>query len=270
MSRFAILLATTLLMLGHTDLQAQSLKDLIDGKVGPGAPVLSPGGDQRDDAGAGDAGPGAGAGDAGAGRAGGPPPPIDDERAVPPPIVAEYWYTAGGKNHGPYALDAMKGLIAAGTLRPTSKVWHKGLDGWTDAKDEPTLAGLFPADAGGGADAWKTFMVGTWEATSDQDPLTLKINQTYTADGKMNSILTYYGPDLVNPGNLVLLSSTSVSGIWQVSPMSGERFQLTITTTKALDPTLVLDKKPHTFVIIKTGPNTLRNDSEGSVWKRVP
>lgn len=253
-----------------TGAEAQSLNDLIKGKDGPGAPVLTPGGDQREGGGA-----AAGTDPArGAAGADGPPPPLDDGGTPPPLIDIEYWYTAGGKNHGPYTFADMKRLVDAGTLTPTSKIWHKGLPGWTDAKAEPTLAGLFGPGPGpgpdvGGGDAWKTFLSGTWEATTTQDPLTVKANQTFMPDGKVMTVLTYYGPDLMNPGNLVLLNSISLSGVWQVAPMSAERFQLTITTTKAQDPTIVLDKKPQSFVIVRTGPNSLKNDSDGSSWQRV-
>jgi len=251
---------------------AQTLQDLLDGKVEDGAdppPIPRGEGDQRGERGADgrDDGLDEGRGD---GRVGPPPPP--DDRVTPPPPPppdgTEYYYTAGGANYGPYSLADMKGLVADGRVTRATQIWREGLAGWTPITDEPTLAALL-ADGAGDAGRWKTFLLGTWGGEGESPPLTYSMQTTYFPDGTFRTVTSYYTDDLLNPGNKVLLGTLESEGTWETKPMSGSRFQVTLAITKVSDPTVMPDRTPKSYVVLQTGPDSLTNESDKSKWRRL-
>lgn len=47
-----------------------------------------------------------------------------------------YYIIRDGKRHGPFSMEQLKEV----GVSPGTKVWHKGLEEWTDAKELPELA----------------------------------------------------------------------------------------------------------------------------------
>jgi membrane protease subunit (stomatin/prohibitin family) len=65
---------------------------------------------------------------------------------VPPPLptaALQYHVAVDGKPEGPMSVDAVAGLVAAGTVTAASLVWHPGMAGWGQAGQEPGLKALF-------------------------------------------------------------------------------------------------------------------------------
>jgi tetratricopeptide (TPR) repeat protein len=65
-----------------------------------------------------------------------PPPP-------PPPPAIQYHIAKDGKSSGPFGLDYLKLLAAAGELTGETTVWKKGMAGWLAAGTVAELAALF-------------------------------------------------------------------------------------------------------------------------------
>jgi len=63
----------------------------------------------------------------------------------PPPLpgAVSLFVAIDGKQAGPYTMDQLSQLIAAGTINQQSQVWKKGMTGWTAANTIPELASLF-------------------------------------------------------------------------------------------------------------------------------
>ena len=59
----------------------------------------------------------------------------------PPPSAKPYYIVKDGKANGPHNLDAIKDMVANGTLRPTSYIWQEGMDSWV--KMQEILSELF-------------------------------------------------------------------------------------------------------------------------------
>jgi len=63
------------------------------------------------------------------------PPPAPGTTAPPPPpaaasAAARWSLTVDGKTYGPYTDDAVKAMVAAGQVAPTTLAWHPGAAGW--------------------------------------------------------------------------------------------------------------------------------------------
>ena len=81
---------------------------------------------------------------AGAGGAGAPtPPPAPGGGAPPPPPgtpASPRWsLTVEGKTYGPYTDEALKGMLAAGQVAPTTLAWCPGASGWAPVQGYPEL-----------------------------------------------------------------------------------------------------------------------------------
>ena len=56
--------------------------------------------------------------------------------------MADQWYYSGnGQRRGPVSEEELKQLAASGQLKPTDKVWRKGMASWATAS---TIEGLIP------------------------------------------------------------------------------------------------------------------------------
>lgn len=91
-------------------------------------------------------GPGGPGGAPGPARPAGP----SGERSVrvslvpPSPGAARGWHIAeGGQVLGPFDMAQLMEAVSTGVLRPNSLVWVAGMEGWTEAVQVTTLAGLF-------------------------------------------------------------------------------------------------------------------------------
>jgi membrane protease subunit (stomatin/prohibitin family) len=64
---------------------------------------------------------------------------------APPPLpgATPFFAAIDGKQAGPYTMDQLSQLIAAGTINQQSQVWKKGMAGWASANTVPELASLF-------------------------------------------------------------------------------------------------------------------------------
>ncbi len=78
---------------------------------------------------------------AGAGGAGtAAPPPAPGGVAPPPPgaPASPRWsLTVDGKTYGPYTDEALKGMLAAGQVAPTTLAWCPGASGWAPVQGYP-------------------------------------------------------------------------------------------------------------------------------------
>ena len=67
---------------------------------------------------------------------------------APPPIPSvSYHIAVDGKAEGPYNLDQLKDLAAAGKFTSDSLVWKQGMQGWEKAGDQEDLKTVFNAGA---------------------------------------------------------------------------------------------------------------------------
>lgn len=69
------------------------------------------------------------------------------QHAAPPPLptAASFFVGLDGAQAGPFDLNALRGLVAAGRLTPTTLVWKAGMASWTPAAQVPETAPLFGA-----------------------------------------------------------------------------------------------------------------------------
>jgi membrane protease subunit (stomatin/prohibitin family) len=78
---------------------------------------------------------------AGAGGAGAPAPPPAPGGVAPPPPGApaspRWSLTVDGKTYGPYTDEALKGMLAAGQVAPTTLAWCPGASGWAPVQGYP-------------------------------------------------------------------------------------------------------------------------------------
>jgi membrane protease subunit (stomatin/prohibitin family) len=63
----------------------------------------------------------------------------------PPPLPSaiQFFAAIDGKQAGPYSLEQLSQLVAAGTINPQSQVWKKGMTAWAGANTVPELSDLF-------------------------------------------------------------------------------------------------------------------------------
>lgn len=85
----------------------------------------------------------------GAGMTPPPPPAIGAAAPPPPPAVGARWsLTIDGKTYGPYTDDALRQMISAGQVAPSTLAWHPGAAAWapiqTYAGFDGTAPGLAP------------------------------------------------------------------------------------------------------------------------------
>jgi uncharacterized RDD family membrane protein YckC len=59
----------------------------------------------------------------------------------------QWFYAQSGQQKGPISIDALRQLIAAGSLRPTDLVWREGMANWTALQSVPELTPPPPAPA---------------------------------------------------------------------------------------------------------------------------
>ncbi len=78
-----------------------------------------------------------------------PPPPAGGP-APPTAPVAEWYYSTDGRSEGPCTLEALKRLLAAGTINAGTPVWSPGLGDWRPASEVPALRGAPPGSGGAG------------------------------------------------------------------------------------------------------------------------
>jgi hypothetical protein len=72
------------------------------------------------------------------------PNTVQGNDAPPPlPSAAAFFAAIDGKQAGPYTMDQLSQLMAAGTINQQSQVWKKGMSGWAAANTVPELASLF-------------------------------------------------------------------------------------------------------------------------------
>ena len=75
------------------------------------------------------------------------PPPAPGAGAPPPPPApaGPRWSLAiDGKTYGPYTDEALKQMIAAGQVAPSTLAWHPGASGWAPVQTLPGLRGDEP------------------------------------------------------------------------------------------------------------------------------
>ena len=69
------------------------------------------------------------------------PPPAPGSGAPPPPPGApaspRWSLTVDGKTYGPYTDEALKGMLAAGQVAPTTLAWCPGASGWAPVQGYP-------------------------------------------------------------------------------------------------------------------------------------
>ncbi|AMY70214.1 SPFH domain-containing protein [Frigidibacter mobilis] len=68
------------------------------------------------------------------------------QAASPPPVPAAgpQWHVAeAGASKGPFGMDALRGMAAAGTLTRATLVWSAGMAGWEPAGEVAALAPVF-------------------------------------------------------------------------------------------------------------------------------
>jgi membrane protease subunit (stomatin/prohibitin family) len=63
----------------------------------------------------------------------------------PPPLpgATPFFAAIDGKQAGPYTVEQLSQLVAAGTIHAQSQVWKKGMPGWAAANTVPELASIF-------------------------------------------------------------------------------------------------------------------------------
>jgi len=63
----------------------------------------------------------------------------------PPPLpgAISLFVAIDGKQAGPYTIDQLSQLVAAGTIHQQSQVWKKGMSAWAAANTIPELASIF-------------------------------------------------------------------------------------------------------------------------------
>jgi membrane protease subunit (stomatin/prohibitin family) len=77
-------------------------------------------------------------------QAGVQPPPAPGASTPPPPPLptSPRWTLAiDGKTYGPYAEEALKAMLAAGQVLPTTLAWRPGAAGWAPVQTYPELGG---------------------------------------------------------------------------------------------------------------------------------
>jgi membrane protease subunit (stomatin/prohibitin family) len=70
--------------------------------------------------------------------AGGPPP-------LPGAAQVAFFLGVGGKQTGPFDLEALANKLRDGSLTPQTLVWKQGMSGWAAAESVPELQALFAA-----------------------------------------------------------------------------------------------------------------------------
>lgn len=77
------------------------------------------------------------------------PPPAPGAGAPPPPAPAgPRWSLAiEGKTYGPYTDEALRQMIAAGQVAPSTLAWHPGAAGWAAVQTYPGFEGTNPGVA---------------------------------------------------------------------------------------------------------------------------
>ena len=70
--------------------------------------------------------------------------PTAPQMAPPPmPGAASYMMAVNGQQYGPYALQQLQQMVAAGQLTAQTLVWCQGMAAWEPAANRPDLAALF-------------------------------------------------------------------------------------------------------------------------------
>lgn len=77
------------------------------------------------------------------GAAAPPPAPGASSAPPPPPVPASprWSLTIDGKTYGPYPESALKAMLAAGQVLPTTLAWRPGAAGWAPVQSYPELGG---------------------------------------------------------------------------------------------------------------------------------
>ncbi|SFN80666.1 Membrane protease subunit, stomatin/prohibitin family, contains C-terminal Zn-ribbon domain [Chitinophaga sp. YR627] len=73
------------------------------------------------------------------------PNTVQGSNEAPPPLPAavQYYAAINGQQAGPYTMDQLTQLVAAGTINQQSHIWKKGMANWAVANTMAELAGLF-------------------------------------------------------------------------------------------------------------------------------
>ena len=68
------------------------------------------------------------------------PPPLG--AAAPPPAAGPRWsLTVDGKTYGPYTDEALRTMVAAGQVLPSTLAWSPGAAGWAPLSSYPGFGG---------------------------------------------------------------------------------------------------------------------------------
>ena len=78
----------------------------------------------------------------------GTPPPAPGAAGAPPPMPGaaapvQYTVSVEGQNYGPFDMNALSQMAAAGQINAQSMVWRAGMADWQQAGMVPELSGLF-------------------------------------------------------------------------------------------------------------------------------
>jgi hypothetical protein len=177
------------------------------------------------------------------------PPPLPPlEQSQPPELAAQYYVEQDGAPAGPYALDQVKQLIAAGKVQRTTRVWKTGTADWVSADtiEEINLAlQLVPPEVAPQA-KFEAYIIGTWEgAFEGEHGLINRVSLRYERDGSFAGIIETWVPSVPNP------TYTPLAGTWSIKSLGTDRFTLT---------TKLEDGKESTGALRIIDADTVEND----------
>lgn len=130
-----------------------------------------------------------------------PPAANDGPPALPEAPKVEFFVAQNGKPAGPFAIDKVKEMIAAGQIDRATLVWRKGMQNWLPAEKapeiEPMLAAVpkpVPFDCTG-------YLVGSWERHQFVNGQQMVNRALYEGNGQVSGVLSvpslpgvnYYG-----------------------------------------------------------------------------
>lgn len=194
-----------------------------------------------------------------------------ESEAAPPVFYIEENANAAG----PFPLAALAARIAAGRLKPSTRVWTGGQADWVAAGELAALAELFaPDDPAGNGDLaieLPGFFLGSW-TQEGVVPLPggpqgiARITTEYGAD--QTFLLTGTIDTAATPGALTL----SGEGVWSVTPLGGTGFDVTLAGLLRMHgaeqpaASQLLNQRSRIEVVDR---NTLRNPATGELLRRT-
>ena len=67
------------------------------------------------------------------------------QNAPPPPPIVQFFVAVNGAQTGPFGIQQLQAMAAAGQFNRQSQVWKQGMAGWLAAETQPELAAVFSA-----------------------------------------------------------------------------------------------------------------------------